>query len=71
MVDFYLSEHRDIEAAKRFFRLATFSHGSPEKIRLDGHAGSRRAVAALKVERRLSHKSEIRSCACLNNRQTN
>ena len=34
--DFLLSEHRDIEAAKRFFRRAIDKQGAPEKVTLDG-----------------------------------
>jgi putative transposase len=46
--DFLLSEHRDIAAAKRFFKKAIGSHGTPEKITLDGYAVTRKAVQGLK-----------------------
>jgi Transposase and inactivated derivatives len=39
-VDFYLSKHRDSEAAKHFFRRAVFRNGPPKKITLDGYAAS-------------------------------
>jgi transposase-like protein len=47
-VDFLLSEHRDIEAAKRFFTRAIDKHGPPEKITLDGYAATHNAVGELK-----------------------
>jgi len=47
-VDFLLSEHRDIEAAKRFFIQDIEKHGAPEKITLDGYAASHTAVDELK-----------------------
>ena len=37
-VDFLLSEQRDIAAAKRFFKKAIESQGTPDKITLDGYA---------------------------------
>src|SRR5437763_8067740 len=37
-VDFYLSEHRDVKAAKRFLRRAMRCCGIPKKITLDGYA---------------------------------
>jgi transposase-like protein len=44
-VDFLLSEHRDIAAARLFFTQAIEKQGAPEKITLDGyaatHSGSR------------------------------
>jgi transposase-like protein len=47
-VDFLLSEHRDMAAAKRFFKKAIESQGAPEKITLDGYAASHTAVDELK-----------------------
>jgi len=35
-VDFFLSAHRDMAAAKRFFRQAIGKQGIPQKITLDG-----------------------------------
>jgi transposase-like protein len=46
-VDFFLSEQRDIAAAKRFFQQAVEKRGAPEKITLDGYAASHEAVAKL------------------------
>jgi hypothetical protein len=39
-VDFLLSEHRDIAAAKRFFTRAIERQGAPEKITVDGYAAT-------------------------------
>jgi putative transposase len=44
-VDFLLSEHRDMAAAKRFFQQAIEKRGVPQKIMLDGYAASHEAVA--------------------------
>jgi transposase-like protein len=49
-VDCFLSEHRDIAAAKHFFARAIEKRGVPEKITLDGYAASHEAVAALQEE---------------------
>jgi transposase-like protein len=45
-VDFYLSERRDVSAAKYLFRKAMNSVGPPRMITLDGYAASRRASVA-------------------------
>jgi transposase-like protein len=66
-VDFYLSEHRDSEAAKRFFRQAVLHNGPPKKITLDGYPASHRAVEELKAEGVLPRNIELRSNAYLNN----
>jgi len=44
MVDFRLSEHQDIEAAKDFFRKALLNSGAPMKVTLDGHYPSHCAL---------------------------
>src|SRR5262249_58142525 len=49
-VDFFLSEHRDIAAAKQFFQQAIEKRGVPQKITLDGYAASHEAVAELQGE---------------------
>ena len=66
-VDFYLSKHRDIEAAKQFFRRAVLHCRPPKKITLDGYQASHRAVEELKAEGVLPHEVEVRSNAYLNN----
>src|SRR5205085_9723660 len=52
-VDFLLSEHRDIAAAKHFFNKAIESYGTPEKITLDGYAATHTAVQELKESAKL------------------
>ena len=66
-VDFYLSEHRDVKAAKRLFRRALLRCGAPNKITLDGYAASHRAVKELKEEQMIPKRTEVRCCAYLNN----
>lgn len=66
-VDFFLSEHRDTEAAKRFFRRAILRCGPPKKVTLDGYQASHRAVDELKDEGWIPPHTEVRSCAYLNN----
>jgi transposase-like protein len=46
--DFLLSEHRDIAAAKHFFKKAIEGQGTPEKITLDGYVATHTAVQELK-----------------------
>jgi transposase-like protein len=45
IVDFLLSEHRDMVAAERFFARAGAKHGIPQTITLDGYATPHEAVA--------------------------
>jgi transposase-like protein len=66
-VDFLLSEHRDIVAAKRFFARAIEKHGVTEKITLDGYAASHEAVAKLQEEGILSTDLIVRESKYLNN----
>ena len=66
-VDFYLSKHRDIEAAQQFFRRAVLHCRPPKKITLDGYQASHRVVEELKAEGVLPHEVEVRSNAYLNN----
>jgi len=39
-IDFFLSERRDMTAAKRFLQQAIVKRGVPQKITLDGYAAS-------------------------------
>jgi transposase-like protein len=48
-VDFLLSEHRDIAAAKRLFTRAIEQHGAPARITLDGYPATHTAIAELKM----------------------
>jgi transposase-like protein len=49
-VDFLLSEHRDMAAAKRFFTRAITQHSAPQSITLDGYPATHSAIAELKKE---------------------
>jgi transposase-like protein len=60
-VDFFLSEQRDIAAAKRFFQQAVEKRGAPEKITLDGYAASHEAVAKLQEENTLPCTLTVRT----------
>ena len=66
-IDFLLSEHRDIAAAKRFFKQAIGKRGVPEKITLDGYAASHVAVAELQEEDVLPAELTVRTSKYLNN----
>jgi transposase-like protein len=66
-VDFLLSEHRDIAAAKRFFEQAIEKRGVPEKITLDGYAASHAAVAELQEDDVLPTDLTVRTNKYLNN----
>jgi transposase-like protein len=66
-IDFFLSERRDIAAAKRFLQQAVEKHGVPQKITLDGYAASHEAVAALQKEEMLPVNLIVRTSRYLNN----
>jgi putative transposase len=66
-VDFFLSEHRDIAAAKCFFAHALEKRGIPEKFTLDGYAASHEAVGELQREERLPVGLKVRTSKYLNN----
>jgi transposase-like protein len=66
-VDFLLSQHRDIEAAKRFFTQTIEKHGAPEKITLDGYAATHTAVSELKESAILPTNVCVRTSKYLNN----
>jgi transposase-like protein len=66
-VDFLLSEHRDIAAAKRFFTQAIEKHAAPEKITLDGYAATHTAIRELKKSQILSINVLVRTSKYLNN----
>jgi transposase-like protein len=69
-VDFYLSEHRDIEAAKAFFRKAILHNGTPQKITLDGYQALHRTVEELQNEAIIPAETILRSCPYLNGSAT-
>jgi transposase-like protein len=66
-IDFFLSEHRDIAAAKRFFTRAIAKRGVPQKITLDGYVASHAAVAELQEEGGLPTDLTVRTNKYLNN----
>ena len=66
-VDFMLSEHRDIEAAKLFFKRAIDKHGPPQKITLDGYAATHTASDELKESAILPVNTIVRTSKYLNN----
>ena len=66
-VDFLLSEHRDVAAAKRFFNRAIQRNETPRVITLDGYAASHRAIRELKSTGRMSRRVRVRSSKYLNN----
>jgi transposase-like protein len=55
MVDFLLSERRNVAAAKRFFSKAMKKHGTPRVITLDAYAASHRTIAELKSAGTVAH----------------
>jgi len=66
-VDFLLSEHRDIAAAKQFFTQAITQHGVPEKITVDGYPATHTAISELKREEVLPSHTLVRTSKYLNN----
>jgi transposase-like protein len=66
-VDFFLSDHRDIAAAKGFLQQAIEKRGVPQKITLDGYAASHAAIAELQEENRLPANLVVRTNRYLNN----
>ena len=66
-IDFFLSERRDMAAAKRFLQQAIEKRGVPQKITLDGYAASHQAVAKLQDENRLPAALVVRTNRYLNN----
>jgi transposase-like protein len=67
MVDFWLSEDRDIAVAKQFFIQAIQRHRAPEGITLDGYPTTHAAVAALKETGVLPSETKVWTSKYLNN----
>ena len=61
-VDFYLSEHWGVAAAKAFFHREILHNGTPKKITLDGYQILHRAVEDLQQEKVIPQNTLIRSC---------
>jgi transposase-like protein len=66
-VDFLLSEHRDIAAARQFLTQAIKRHGFPEKITVDGYPATHTAISELKIEEVLPQSTQVRTSRYLNN----
>ena len=74
-VEFWLSERRNLTAAKRFLRKAFKRHGRPERIVIDGSQTNQEAILSCDTESRLQDRLScklkpirIRQSAYLNNR---
>ncbi|CAN0656656.1 protein of unknown function (plasmid) [Nitratireductor aquimarinus] len=74
-VEFWFSEHRDLPAAKRFFRNPLERHGRPERVIIEGSQTNREAIVACDAANRLRDRSRrapkrirIRQSRYLNNR---
>jgi transposase-like protein len=66
-VDFGLSEHRDIEAAKQFFRQALRNNRPPRIVALDAYRATHRALRLLRREHPAWRRARMRTCRYLNN----
>src|SRR5215471_1140344 len=66
-IDFFLSERRDMSAAKRFLQQAIAKRGIPQKITLDGYAASHELVRELQQEGVLPAELRVRTSKYLNN----
>ena len=64
-VDFLLTAHRDVAAARRFFERAIDLHDVPEKITIDKSGTNAAAVRALVADS--GADIELRQCKYLNN----
>jgi transposase-like protein len=74
-VEFWFSQHRDLPAAKRFFRKALERRGRPDRIVIDGSQTNREAIVSCDATSRLQDRSwrkpmpiRIRQSQYLNNR---
>jgi transposase-like protein len=59
-VEFWLSERRNLTAAKRFLSKALKRHGRPERIVIDGSQTNREAILSCDAESRLQDRSRRR-----------
>jgi hypothetical protein len=66
-VDFRLSKHRDIEAAKQFFRQALRNNRPPRIVTLDAYRATHRALRLLRREHPAWRRARVRTCKYLNN----
>nr|WP_281033467.1 DDE-type integrase/transposase/recombinase [Mesorhizobium sp. M6A.T.Cr.TU.016.01.1.1] len=56
-VEFWFSEHRDLLAAKRFFRKALERHNRPDRIVIDGSQTNHEAITSCDAANRLQDRS--------------
>jgi transposase-like protein len=66
-IDLVLSKHRNIAAAKRFFRQTIAKHGIPERITLDGYPATHSAVPTFKKSGELRPQTKLWTSKYLNN----
>ena len=66
-IDFFLSEHRDMAAAKQFLQQAIEKQGIPQKITLDGNVASHAVIAEFQEEKVLPDALIVRTSCYLNN----
>jgi transposase-like protein len=59
-VEFYSSEHRDLPAAKRFFRKALERHGRPDRVVIDGRQTNQDAIISCDTTNQLQDRSRRR-----------
>ena len=58
-VDFWLSQHRDLAAAKRFFTKAIERDGRLQRIVIDGSQTNREAIISCEMTSRLQERRHI------------
>jgi transposase-like protein len=61
-VDFRLSKHRDIEAAKQFFRQPLGNNRPPRIVTLDAYRATHRALRLLRREHPAWRRTRVRTC---------
>ena len=59
-VEFYFSAHRNLPAAKRFFRKALERHGRPDRVVIDGSQTKYEAIVSCDTTNRLRGRSRRR-----------
>ena len=52
-IEFFFSEHRDLPAAKRFFKQALDRHGRPDRVVIDGSQTNREAIISCDATNRI------------------
>ncbi|MSP05420.1 MAG: IS6 family transposase, partial [Acetobacteraceae bacterium] len=74
-VEFLFREHRDLPAAKRFFKQALDRHGRPDHVVIDGSQTNREAIISYDATNRIetgapetTRPNSIRRSKYLNNR---